>query len=199
VIRGAAIFGSPRRDGHSTRLHEAFIGGLNGVTVDRIRVYDLDILPCTACGFCREEFGCIHDDDMTRLYGTIAESAIVSVSMPLYFSSPPSPLKAFIDRCQVFWEAGKRKGVSAVMPKLGFFIAVGGGRYRGMFEPSVTIMRHFFRTLGCSVEESDYILVDGVDGEKDDLPEAYLARAREGGRRCARLLTGLTDDNIPRP
>ncbi len=199
MVRGAAIFGSPRNGGHSTRLHEAFLGELTGVSFDRLRVYDLDIRPCTACGFCRGEFGCIHDDDMARLYGRIAESAVVSVSMPLYFSSPPSPLKAFIDRCQVFWEARERQGVLAVTSRRGFFIAVGGGRYRGMFEPSLAVVRHFFRTLGCEFDESEYILVDGVDGEKDALPNAYLARAREAGRRCARLLARLTNDTIPRP
>ncbi len=184
--RALAIYGSPRRDGVTSRLHDAFLSGLAGVEVTALRAYELDIRPCTDCGSCRDEFACVHRDGMSGLYAALRDCDLLSISSPLYFSSPPAPLKAFIDRCQVFWELGLREP-GALRGKRGFFIAAGAGDYAGMFEPSVTVIRHYFNTLGCEFREEDFLLVRGTDG---GLPNGSLDRARALGRKYSLYLNG---------
>lgn len=184
--RALAIYGSPRRDGVTSRLHDAFLSGLGGAGVTGYRPYELDIRPCTDCGRCRDEFACVHDDGMSGLYAALRDCDFLSISSPLYFSSPPAPLKAFIDRCQVFWELGLREP-GALRLKRGFFIAAGAGDYARMFEPSVAIIRHFFKTLGCEFSEEDFLLVRGADGE---LSAGSLARAQVLGEKYSAYLNG---------
>lgn len=184
-----AVFGSPRPEGNSARLHESFLAELHGVTVTRLHVYGMDLRPCTACGHCRGEFGCIHDDDMSGLYGAIGGCDLLSISSPLYFSSLPAPLKAFVDRCQVFWELSER-APEKIRKKRGLFIAVGGADYQGMFDPAVTVMRHFYNTVGCEFIEEDCLLVRGVDGDGAVMPGGALERARALGIQYSAMLDG---------
>lgn len=182
--RALAIYGSPRREGTTARLHDAFLAALGDrVSVRRLHVYDMDIRPCTDCGHCRGEFGCIHDDDMSGLYDAINGSDLLSVSSPLYFSSLPAPLKAFVDRCQVLWELSARDR-AAIGKKRGYFMAAGAGDYPRMFDPSVIVIRHFFNTLGCTFNEDDYLLVRGADGPATE----HLERARALGEKYSAML-----------
>lgn len=187
--KALAVFGSPRREGNSSRLHEAFLAELGGVELTRLHVYEMDILPCTACGHCRGEFGCIHDDGMSGLYEAIGGCDLLSISSPLYFSSLSAPLKAFVDRCQVFWELSEREP-EKIRKKQGLFIAVGGADYPRMFDPAVTVMRHFFKTIGCEFREEDCLLVRGVDGDETVLPGEALEKARALGMRYSAMLDG---------
>jgi hypothetical protein len=51
-----------------------------------------------------------------------------------------------------------------------------------MFLPSVTSVRHFFRSLGCSFLAEDFILVPGCDTDTVSEDAALLARAGAIGR-----------------
>lgn len=157
-----ALYGSPRPGGFSSRMHDLFLNAFPPESIKRFHVASLDIKPCTACGSCRNESRCPLVDDMDMLYEAIREAGLVSISSPVYFSSLPSSLKAFIDRCQVFWEEKERGGVS-LSGKRGLFMSAAGGDYRGMFTPSVTIVRHFFNSTGIVYDEGDFILLPATD------------------------------------
>ena len=151
-----------------------------------MHVYDMHIHPCTGCGFCSDRIDCIFKDDMINAYEILLDADVVSISSPLYFSSLTGSLKCFIDRCQVFWELQKRQREQQ-KKKYGFFISVGGGDYPRMFEPSVTVVRHYFNTLGCNFNENDYLLYGSLD-TGDPVTRDMLDLAESTGRSYLKLI-----------
>ncbi len=175
--KGLAVFASPRKNGCSSTLHGAFLEELKAFTVTRVHVYDLDIHPCIACGQCRDTFICPLKDDMETIYGLIDECSFISISTPLFFSAPPAPFKALIDRCQPFWERRRREATRTARKK-SFIIAVGGGEYAQMFEPLKHIMRHFLHSCGFEANPNEWIFISATDGRTisdDELHRAALA------------------------
>lgn len=185
-----ALHGSPRPGGFSSSLHDMVVAPLQagGLAVTTVRVYDLAITPCTACGYCRDHPRCIFDDDMGVQYDLLRTADAVIISSPIYFSSLPGPLKLYIDRCQVLWEEGRR--LPARDPwRPGFVIMAAGGRYAGMFGPALTVLRHFYNVLRCRYDENDYILVADTD-TITGVPGAAGEEARAAGRRLYHELAG---------
>jgi len=180
-----ALFASPSKNGWSSMLHGAFLDGMGGVSITRIHVYDLAIQPCNACGDCKNDFTCPLKDDMRMLYDHINACDCMSISTPLYFSAPPSPLKALMDRCQPFWERRRREERMPAKKK-SFLIGVGGGEYPDMFQPLVRIMRHYFSSCGFRFDENEWLLVNGSDKKRID--GTILQTAREAGRLFSRKL-----------
>lgn len=174
----AAIYGSPRKHGLSSSIHDSFLKPFaEKASINKIYVYDEKILPCNACGVCGLEEKCPADDSMNKIYSIIKKADLISISSPLYFSSLPGQLKNLIDRCEIFWN-NKIENKSG----LGFFISSAGNDvYKNMFLPSVTVIRHFFRTIDCLVNVEDFILMSGTDSA-EKVPDAVLDDAvKKGG------------------
>ncbi|TAL36657.1 MAG: flavodoxin family protein [Spirochaetes bacterium] len=196
--RVLALYGSPRKKGHSARIHDAFLAPLAAVaSVKRVRVQGLNVSPCTACGHCRGGLSCVFDDDMSALYEEIERARLISISAPVYFSGLPGALKCVIDRFQVLWEARER-GEKRPVPGEGFFISVSGAEYRNVFLPSVTTIRHFFNSLGIAYREKNFLLFPAVEEKwKGQLPGEWLTRASAAGERYARALLSDTPGSAP--
>lgn len=64
-----------------------------------VRLNDLDILDCQACGEAPTPKFCFFDDDMTRLYRQIVECDCLLFGSPIYFDTVSAQAKRFIDRC----------------------------------------------------------------------------------------------------
>ena len=139
----------------------------------------MNIHPCTACSGCRDEFKCIYDDDMTEIYPLITETDFITISAPLYFSSFPSPLKAFIDRCQVLWELKERRGDN-IKRGHGFLIAAGGSVYSNMFTGVLLTVKHFFNSISVNYSADDSILYSGTDS-LDEISLEIKDKARYTG------------------
>jgi multimeric flavodoxin WrbA len=159
-----SIFGSPDPGGFSSTLHNELLKPFEqkGIKSDIIHTYKADINPCTACGHCRDKPQCIFTDDMTQIYNIIRETDIITISSPVYFSSFPAPLKAFIDRCQLIWEERKRNNITE-LTKQGFLICAGGSEYNSMFKGILAVTRHFFNSTGVSFSEKNSILYSNTD------------------------------------
>ncbi|HEY1406047.1 MAG TPA: flavodoxin family protein, partial [Spirochaetota bacterium] len=159
----AAFFGSPRKNGFSSRLHEAVLSAAHD-QVRRFYIHEMKILPCTGCGHCRSQISCIHNDDMNEIYDAVLSSSILSFSFPLYFSSIPGPLKTMIDRFQPFWEAARREEYPACGQTASVFITA-GSRYKDMFLPSTTIIRHLMNSIHGTFSSERSIYCSNLDGE----------------------------------
>jgi multimeric flavodoxin WrbA len=175
-----ALYGSPRSGGFSARALDLFLGPMadRGMRLIKINAYKASVRPCIACEECAAVSTCIYDD-MDRIYSDFREARGIIISSPVYFSSIPGPLKNIIDRCQLFWEE-KRRGV-AMLPKKGFFIATAGAEYKTVFQPSLTVIKHFYSAINCDFNESDSFLlsgVDNIDGISDE-QTANIRRAAE--------------------
>ncbi len=187
-----ALFGSPRHQGISSQLHEAFLAPAEeaGVSISRVFVYDKHIHPCTGCGLCRDESRCAHSDAMTELYALLRSADALTVSSPVYFSALPGPLKNLIDRCQLFWEEHRRIQRRPAAARA-FFIATAGSSYPGIFTPSATIMRHFLNTLGCHFTEADFFFLDNTD-DLQQQPAQALDSIRHAGELFLSNVSGGT-------
>lgn len=157
-----AIYGSPRKEGVTAYIQNSILEQLGlPVQVKKIYVYDENINPCVACGYCKQHFGCIFNDSMTDIYDSLITANLVLVASPLYFSNITGPLKLLVDRCQVIWERQMR-GEKSSTHQRGFFSAAGAGSYSSMFVPSVITMRHLFNTAGLIYNEDEYVLLDSA-------------------------------------
>ncbi len=178
-----SIFGSPRKNGFSSRLHEELIIPFKsrGFFIERVYAYDAEVKPCTGCGWCSENNSCSITDGMTEIYRLIRDADVISISSPLYFSSFPSPLKAVMDRCQVLWEEGRR-AENPAKTKRGLFICAAGDEYKNMFEGVCMGIRHFYNAINVAYDPADSILHPRSDFSSEISLE-FLEKARNIGER----------------
>jgi multimeric flavodoxin WrbA len=186
-VRVLGIAGSPRRNGNTELLLKEFLKGAEceGATTKTVYLSKLQITPCQHCDACLKEDECRIQDDMQKIYIELAKADIIVLASPVQFSGPPSQVKAMIDRCQCLWA---RKYVLKIPPlnikkdRKGFLISVGGTRIKGMFEPTIAIVKTWFHVL--DIEYAGELLFSGTDGKGEILkhPDA-LQKAYESGQR----------------
>ena len=95
------ITGSPRKNGNSLALAEAFIKAAEkkGHQVTRYDAAEMTIDGCTACGSCYTTGqACTFDDDFNQMAPAIEEADAVVLATPLYWYTFPAKLKAAIDK-----------------------------------------------------------------------------------------------------
>lgn len=110
-IRVLVIFGSPRKNGSTAALVNAFTSALpKGVLIDRFDCYDTPPIPCNDCRYCHSNNDCAYDD-LNGLYERLENSDILVFASPVYNLSFPAPMKALIDRMQRYWAARFKRGV----------------------------------------------------------------------------------------
>ena len=93
--------GSPRKDGNTKLLVEAFAeGARQHHQVEIINVNDYHIQPCKGCNFCfqDEQHRCCQKDGMEDICGKLSEADILMIASPMYFYSISAQLKCIIDR-----------------------------------------------------------------------------------------------------
>ena len=96
-----AILGSHRRESNTEILLDYLLNRLEscGVSVEKIRLRELDIKPCYECRKCLELGECCVRDDMTeRVIPSLLKAHIVIVATPVYFNNVSSLTKIFMDR-----------------------------------------------------------------------------------------------------
>jgi multimeric flavodoxin WrbA len=98
-----ALQGSPRREGNTAALLNAFLEGLRESgkhKIDEVRLHERDIHPCRNCDACRrmEDRYCVIDDDMQSLFAPFIEAQMLVLASPIYWWSTTAQLKLFVDR-----------------------------------------------------------------------------------------------------
>ena len=93
--------GSPRKDGNTSRLVEAFCEGAKEQNeVEIISVAGYEVHPCIGCNSCFKSEGnrCFRQDDMQQIYEKLAEADALVIASPGYFYGISAQLKAVADR-----------------------------------------------------------------------------------------------------
>lgn len=104
------ITGSPRKNGNSFAMTEAFIKAAEakGHTVTRFDAAMKNLCGCHACETCyKTGKACSFDDDFNTLAPAILEADVVVFTMPVYWYSIPAQIKCVIDRLFSFVVGGK--------------------------------------------------------------------------------------------
>lgn len=97
----AVITGSPRKNGNSFAMTDAFVQAAEamGHTVTRFDAAMMNIGGCRACGTCfKTGKACSFDDDFNTIAPAILEADAIVFTMPVYWYSIPSQIKGVIDR-----------------------------------------------------------------------------------------------------
>lgn len=95
------ITGSPRTNGNSFAMTEAFINAAEekGHTVIRFDAALKNVGGCRACETCFSTGkACTFDDDFNTIVPAILEADVIVFTMPVYWYSIPSQIKGVIDR-----------------------------------------------------------------------------------------------------
>ena len=104
------ITGSPRKEGNSFVMTEAFIQAAErrGHTITRFDAAMKNVGGCHACETCfKTGKACSFDDDFNTIAPAILEADVVVFTMPVYWYSIPAQIKAIIDKLYSFCVAGK--------------------------------------------------------------------------------------------
>lgn len=99
------IMGSPRVGGNSDILLDDALAGAEkaGAQVEKIILDKMKISGCKDCKKCNETGLCILKDDMHEIHKKIVEADAIIHSVPVYFWSMTSQMKAYLDRwCALF-------------------------------------------------------------------------------------------------
>ncbi len=94
--------GSPRPNGNTVAMIEAFTAGLNPKS-HQVTVMDIpkmDIAGCIACEYChgKGEGKCIQKDDMEPVYIALKEAEMIVIASPIYYFSFTGQLHNAINR-----------------------------------------------------------------------------------------------------
>ncbi len=94
--------GSPRPDGNTRRMIDAFQAGAvsAGHHVDVVDVCRMKIAGCLACEYChtRGNGACAQKDDMRKIYGLLKEAEMLVIASPIYYHGISGQLKCVLDR-----------------------------------------------------------------------------------------------------
>lgn len=104
------ITGSPRKNGNSIAMTEAFIKAAEakGHAVVRFDAAEMKIGGCHACETCfKTGKACSFDDDFNLIAPEIPVADVIVFTMPVYWYSIPSQIKGVIDRIYSLVVGGK--------------------------------------------------------------------------------------------
>lgn len=175
------ILGSPRKGGNTELLLEPVMHGViaAGSSSELVRLTDLDIHPCQACGGCTKTGVCVIRDDMQQLYDKIDNADRIVIGSPIYFYGVTAQAKAFIDRCQALWSRkyllGQRQAGKTT--RKGYFVGVAATRGERVFEGAIMTVRYGLDAMDFSY--AGELLVRGADKKGEvaqftgDLEQAY--------------------------
>jgi len=165
------LSGSPRREGNTELLADAFARGASvNHQVEIVSVRDYKVNPCIGCNSCFKSGNnaCCQKDDMPVIYDKLKAADILVIASPVYFYSLSAQLKAVIDRCH-------NPVRDTFHIKKAALLLVGAASLPELFDSIITQYRlclNFFH-----VEDAGMVLVRGAKEKgginPDALKEAY--------------------------
>ncbi len=142
------IQSSPNRDGLTAACAAAAVEGARaaGAEVEDVRLNDLDIRRCRACGngwgTCADEHRCQQEDDFPALHERVKAADAYVIVTPVYWGEPSESAKAFLDRLRR--SEANRGAKSALAGKWAVAVAAAGGGGGGTVT-CLSILEHFFQ------------------------------------------------------
>ena len=104
------IFASPHSNGHTAKFLREFLQGQNIAKYNFFDCFKANPKPCNACGGCDVKTECTHRD-LDDFYKMLKSATRIIFAFPIYNAGPPAPLKALIDRLQIYYCARFVRGV----------------------------------------------------------------------------------------
>lgn len=174
------ITGSPRTDGNSELLADAFIEGARERfhQVDKFRAGRKNISGCNACERCWSKGKpCVIDDDLDELTPLLENADVVVFVSPLYYFGVTAQIKAVIDRMYAYISKDRRTSLKI---KGSVLIMCGGTDDKEDFEGAVATYKktaHHMRW-----RDSGGLIVPSVNDRGDVEGTDALVAAKELGK-----------------
>jgi multimeric flavodoxin WrbA len=163
---------SPRKDGNTVRLADAFIEGANAASkeVTLFRVAGLKIGGCRGCQYCFKNKGvCIQKDDMAPIIDALRQADALVLASPVYYFGVTAQLKLVIDRFFALIKEGMPVKRAALLMPCGDDSEAAAASSVGMFRQICAYQKW---------EEAGVIIAPGLHepGEIEGRGELELAR-----------------------
>ena len=173
--------GSPRPEGNSDMLADAFIKGAvaGGHKVDKFRSAFYRIGGCLGCYGCWSKGGlpCVQEDDFNDKLAPLLENADVLVlCMPLYAYTFPAQIKAPLDR---LFPYGKEDYMKPLKIKETALLICGADDTEEPFGAAIESYRHLMEFFGWKSRAE--LIVPKVNKKGDVLNTDGLRRSEELG------------------
>ncbi len=186
-MRITALYGSPRKDGNTDLLMQAFLKGSReeGAEAQELFLRDFTFSPCIECGGCTVTGLCVLRDGMDEIYPHLVAVDVLVLAAPVFFYGLNALAKAMIDRTQCFWARkyllGRGLRQERSSPGKGVLLSVGGAKGQKNFDGILLTAKYFFDAL--DMPFSHHLTYGSIDkkGAILEHPEACEA-ARKLGR-----------------
>lgn len=149
------VNGSPRVRSSTEILARKFEEGFTSVLPDtevvNVRLNDLNIIPCQACGIDPTPVPCIYKDDLYPTLQHLMQADMVLIASPVYFDTVSAQTKLFIDRTNCFRPPRFRNNAvefddHGILHSKGAYILVGGVREK--YDAAERVIGGFFIWAG---------------------------------------------------
>jgi putative acetyltransferase len=180
--------GSPKRNGNTVSLIEAFTKHLNG-DVRVVSSHFDNISPCLDCRYCWDNPGCIINDDMQNVYPYLETCDNLVIASPIWFSELSGPLLTLASRIQTYFAARLfRNEPNRIKHKNGILILVGAenGTEKKAITTAYTLFKHM-NALPC--------IASVFSLNTNHIPAADDLSALDAARNAALLLNQLLGDS----
>lgn len=170
-----ALIGSPRIGSNTDILVDRILQGAqsSGHKVEKIYLYDYEIMPCLDCHRCkRDDFTCHLADGMSEIYTRLEEADLIVFGTPVYWYGPTAKMKLLIDRMRPFIASRKMKGKRGV-------VVTPSEEGESCCGPLMEMFRMSFKYLGMTYSGS--ILAKAYERGESRNNEEDLKRAYEIG------------------
>jgi len=146
-MKTVILFGSPRKDGNTHALVDAFARVIREKQheVNVLYLGDLNICPCRGCLSCLEKGECTIDDDMEQVSRHIREAEVVVYATPIYWFGPSAQLKLVMDRSIAFLDEDYS---SRVRGKKAVTLITCADASHDTCQPALDMFRKTFELLG---------------------------------------------------
>lgn len=141
------LFGSPRKDGNTRGLVNAFVEVLKEKKAEIRLLYlnDVNVRPCQGCMRCSEQGICRITDDMRDIRKYMSESDLIVYATPIYWYAPSAQLKVVMDRSVAFLD---KEYNSRIRGKRAVTLMTCADGETDTCSPAIEMFRKTFETLG---------------------------------------------------
>lgn len=176
-----AIISSPRTGCNSETVSRAIAEGAeeNGKNVRFVHIKDLDMNPCEACNYCKNNDRCIQKDGISDLIEDIRKCDGLIVSSPLYFGQACAQYRVFEDR---LYSAVGPNGSNIPAGKKVVSVVTCGADLEGA-QRQADRMNLVFTKYFNGISVGTIISKDGGDKDAASKDVALLARAKKLGKK----------------
>lgn len=168
------LVGSPRRDGNTALLAQAFAeGAREHCNVKTLSVADLNVAPCRGCNACFANGNrCVQADDMQQVYDALSEADLLVLASPVYFYGISAQLAAIIHRLH-----NPLRDTFHIRQAVLLLAAASSKPH--VVEPIK--LQYSLLLKNFNIEDCGMVLAQGVKTPGDILQTDYLAQARRLG------------------